>query len=56
MTAVHQLEFLKYANFRVSDDLGPQSVCSCKIWSLSVKQLRSYCKLSISNMAAVLSY
>jgi len=53
MAAFRHLKFLKYANFRIPGDLGPRSACWCKIWSQSVERLRSYCKLSIFNMAAV---
>ena len=50
MEACRHLEFLKYANFRISDDLGPESACSCKIWSRSVERLRSYCKQEIRSV------
>jgi len=45
--------FLKYANFHSPHGFRSQSACYCKISSRSVEWLRSYCKISISNMAAV---
>jgi len=51
--AVRHLGFLKYANFYIQHGLRSLSACSCKILSRSVERLRSYCKFSISQMAAV---
>jgi len=45
--------FLKYANFYFSHSLRSLSACSCKISSRSDEWLQSYCKFSISKMAAV---
>jgi len=53
MAAICHLGFSKYAIFYTLHGLRSQSACSYKISSRSVKQLRSYCKFSISNMAAV---
>jgi len=44
---------LKCANFHLPHGLWSLSACSCKISSRSDKRLRSYCKFSISKMAAV---
>ena len=53
MAVARHIEFTKYANFNLPHGLWSWSAFSRKISSRSDERLRSYCKFSISDMAAV---